>query len=98
MPPDQPPGTKGGNNATGYLPTRTRLYHRVTAFVKEEYRKGERATVNPLTLLTLQREICSSSFAAATTLFNLSQKADEAEAEKILALMELSGRVKRIPR
>ncbi len=75
-------------------PEEQELYRRVTAFVKEEYRKGERAAVNPLTLLTLQREICSSSFAAATTLFNLSQKADEVEAKKILSLMELSGQVK----
>lgn len=75
-------------------PEENELYRRVTAFVKEEYRKGERAGVNPLTLITLQREVCSSSFAAATTLFHLSQKAGEAEAEKIVALMELSGRLK----
>ena len=70
------------------------LYQKVTAFVKEEYRKGERANVNPLTLITLQREVCSSSFAAATTLYNLAQKAGEADAEKIVTLMELSGQLK----
>src|SRR5690554_1880593 len=70
------------------------LYQKVTAFVKAEYRKGERANVNPLTLITLQREVCSSSFAAATTLYNLAQKAGEADAEKIVTLMELSGRLK----
>ncbi len=72
-------------------PKEMELYQQVTAFVKEEYRRGERAGVNPLTLITLQREVCSSSFAAATTLFHLSQKASETEAEKIVALMELSG-------
>lgn len=75
-------------------PEEKELYERVTAFVKEEYRKGEGAGVNPLTLITLQREVCSSSFAAATTLFHLSRKASETEAEKIVALMELSGRLK----
>ncbi|HHT47887.1 MAG TPA: DEAD/DEAH box helicase [Firmicutes bacterium] len=72
----------------------TEFYRQVTGFVKEEYRKGERAAVNRLTLITLQREICSSSFAAATTLFQLSQKASVAEAEKIVTLMELAGEVK----
>ncbi|HBT17227.1 MAG TPA: hypothetical protein DEB05_09770, partial [Firmicutes bacterium] len=56
-----------------------------------QYRKKEKAAVNPLTLLTLQREVCSSSFAAATTLCKLSQKAGEEEAVKILSLMELGG-------
>ncbi|NLM37042.1 MAG: DEAD/DEAH box helicase, partial [Firmicutes bacterium] len=75
-------------------PAEQELYQRVTAFVKAEYRKGERANVNPLTLITLQREVCSSSFAAVTTLYNLARKAGVAEAAKIVALMELGGQLK----
>src|SRR5690606_35344965 len=75
-------------------PAQQELYQQVTAFVKAEYRKGERAKVNPLTLITLQREVCSSSFAAVTTLYNLAQKAAETDAEKIVALMELGRQLK----
>lgn len=75
-------------------PAEQELYQQVTAFVKAEYRKGERAKVNPLTLITLQREVCSSSFAAVTTLYNLAQKAAETDAEKIVALMELGRQLK----
>ncbi len=70
------------------------LYRKITDFVRNEYRKGEKATVNPLTLLTLQREVCSSSFAAAITLFKLCQKTKEDEAAKILTLMELARKLK----
>ena len=69
------------------------LYRRITDFVRNEYQKGEQATVNPLTLLTLQREVCSSSFAAAITLFKLCQKTKEDEAAKILTLMELAKKL-----
>ena len=72
-------------------PKEIELYQKITNFVRAQYRKKEKAAVNPLTLLTLQREVCSSSFAAATTLCKLSQKAGEEEAVKILSLMELGG-------
>lgn len=55
-------------------PEEREFYQAVTDFVRKEYRKGEKAAVNPLTLLTLQREVCSSSFAAAKTLFRLLEK------------------------
>src|SRR5690554_3083314 len=49
-------------------PAEKEFYHAVTDFVRKEYRRQQQAAVNPLTLLTLQREVCSSSFAAAGTL------------------------------
>jgi len=75
-------------------PEEMELYRRITEFVRHEYRRGEQAAVNPLTLLTLQREVCSSSFAAAHTLYKLTQKTGEQKAARILALMELSAQLK----
>lgn len=75
-------------------PDEMELYRRITGFVRDEYRRGEQAAVNPLTLLTLQREVCSSSFAAAHTLFKLARKSGEKEAAQILTLMELSAKLK----
>lgn len=74
-------------------PEETRFYRAVTDFVRKEYRKGEKAAVNPLTLLTLQREVCSSSFAAANTLLKLCGKTVEEEQKKILSLMRMAARL-----
>ena len=70
------------------------LYRAITDFVRKEYRKGERASVNPLTLLTLQREVCSSSFAAANTLYKLCGKASEENQKSILSLMQMAAKLK----
>lgn len=44
------------------------LYEQITAFVKEEYIKRRAVRGNVLPLITLQREICSSPYAALPTL------------------------------
>lgn len=75
-------------------PPEREFYRAVTDFVRREYRRQEKATVNPLTLLTLQREVCSSSFAAAETLYRLCAKAGESDGQKIVSLMEKAGRLK----
>ncbi len=49
-----------------------RLYDGVTTFIRKNIGKTSRGTVS-LPLLTLQREICSSTFAAALTLYKLAQ-------------------------
>lgn len=70
------------------------LYRAITDFVRTEYRKGERASVNPLTLLTLQREVCSSSFAAANTLYKLCGKASAEDQKSILSLLQMAAGLK----
>lgn len=70
------------------------LYQAITDFVRKEYRKKERASVNPLTLLTLQREVCSSSFAAANTLYKLCGRSSEENQKSILSLMQMAARLK----
>src|SRR5690606_32039746 len=49
-------------------PGERRLYDEVTQFVRDEYRRAKGVTKNVLPLITLQREVCSSSIAAAVTL------------------------------
>lgn len=70
------------------------LYHEITGFIREEYRPGQNGRINPLTLITLQREICSSSFAAAMTLYRLASKCDESTQWRIVDLLDKSRRIK----
>ncbi len=49
-------------------PGERRLYDEVTQFVRDEYRRAKGVAKNVLPLITLQREVCSSSIAAAVTL------------------------------
>jgi len=60
------------------------LYERVTAFVKEGYRKGRNTYRNVLPLITLQREVCSSPIAAAITLEKLLMKEGDPEERRRL--------------
>lgn len=66
------------------------FYQSITDFIREEYRAGEAARINPLTLTTLQREVCSSSFAAAMTLYRLASNCDESTQWKIVSLLNAS--------
>lgn len=75
-------------------PQEEELYHEITGFIREEYRPGENGRINPLTLITLQREICSSSFAAAMTLYRLAAKCDESTQWRIVDLLDKSRKVK----
>ncbi|WP_109690931.1 DEAD/DEAH box helicase [Tumebacillus permanentifrigoris] len=53
-------------------PEETELYEHVTEFIKEQYRKlREEGKGNFLQLITLQRQICSSPYAALVSLKNM---------------------------
>ncbi|PTM58469.1 DEAD/DEAH box helicase [Desmospora activa] len=53
------------------------LYEGITSFVRERWRSGGGNVMkNPLALITLQREVCSSRDAAFHTLFKLFQKGE----------------------
>lgn len=55
-------------------PEEQALYDGVTAFVKDEYRASGGNLSSMLSLVTLQREVCSSRDAVFLTLVNLSKK------------------------
>ncbi len=57
-------------------PSERRLYEGITHFVKDQYRKGG-SIKSLLSLITLQREVCSSRDAAFPTLFKLLKKGVE---------------------
>jgi SNF2 family DNA or RNA helicase len=71
------------------------MYSRVTDFIRNCFQKSV-TRIQTLPLLTLQREICSSTFAAVLTLYKLLQKldCDETDAAEALALIRLSQQVK----
>ncbi|CAH0122641.1 MULTISPECIES: DEAD/DEAH box helicase [unclassified Paenibacillus] len=58
-------------------PEEQSLYDGVTQFVKERYRESGGDLANMLSLLTLQREVCSSRNAVFLTLHNLSKRMAE---------------------
>ncbi|MGI2292791.1 DEAD/DEAH box helicase [Paenibacillus sp. GXUN7292] len=53
------------------------LYDAVTSFVKERYEESEGLLANMLSLVTLQREVCSSRDAVFLTLVNMFKKTEE---------------------
>ncbi|MCL6450110.1 MAG: DEAD/DEAH box helicase [Acetobacteraceae bacterium] len=60
------------------LPPERELYDLVTRLVRQEYRRRLQARSTILPLLTLQREVCSSSFAVGRTLSRLgSERPDD---------------------
>ncbi|RXT13649.1 DEAD/DEAH box helicase [Ammoniphilus sp. CFH 90114] len=71
------------------------LYDGVTRFVKEQYQNS--VFKNPLALITLQREVCSSRFAAFDTLVNMHNKLteDSPARQEILRLAELIRSIKK---
>src|SRR5699024_7376092 len=66
----------------------------VTSFVKEQYQNA--VFKNPLSLITLQREVCSSRFAAFDTLVHMHDKLPENSParDEIVALAELIRNIK----
>jgi SNF2 family DNA or RNA helicase len=72
------------------------LYRRITDFIRKCLQSSA-SKVNALPLLTLQREICSSTFAAVITLYKLAQKLtiDETQQPEASALLQLAQQVKR---
>jgi SNF2 family DNA or RNA helicase len=71
------------------------LYEQITAFVRRGFHGGSKG-IGALPLLTLQREICSSTFAAVLTLFKMSQAIDENSVSpgEAAALFKLTQTVK----
>ncbi|MBP1932820.1 DEAD/DEAH box helicase [Ammoniphilus resinae] len=71
------------------------LYHGVTNFVKEQYQNT--FFKNPLALITLQREVCSSRFAAFDTLVNMHNRLpeDSPARMKVVELAELIRAIKK---
>ncbi len=71
------------------------LYDQVTDFIRECLRSAKTGSAG-LPLLTLQREICSSTFAAVLTLFKLAQSMNIAEErqEQAASLFRLAQQVK----
>lgn len=76
-------------------PIEQEMYDRTTAFIRSILKRSENKA-NALPLLTLQREICSSTFAAVLTLYKLANKVDLSEAEQTEAvhLLKLAQQIK----
>lgn len=72
-------------------PQERELYEEVSAFVQNEYRQAVGSVRNVLPLITLQREVCSSSIAAALTLEKLQQRTSDPSARnRLQQLLELA--------
>lgn len=76
-------------------PEEAALYEGVTRFVQEQYYNEEVHYKNPLALITLQREVCSSRDAAFITLANMHNRAPEDSPVRghILDLVEILKKV-----
>ncbi|GAB7386786.1 SNF2-related protein [Bacillaceae bacterium] len=71
------------------------LYQSVTDFVRDQYRSETGGFRNVLSLLTLQREVCSSKEAAFLTLYNMYRKCRE-DSPVRRTIHELAEKIKRI--
>lgn len=69
------------------------LYARVTEFVKRSYRKSAKNRQGVLHLLTLQREVCSSSFAVRQTLRNMLYRGKVACRQELEELLQLADEI-----
>ncbi|GGI96036.1 putative ATP-dependent helicase YqhH [Alicyclobacillus cellulosilyticus] len=70
------------------------FYNRVNDFLRDEYRQRSEARVSMLPLITLQREICSSPYAAMVTLEKMMKRARDEELRSSLArLIQLGEQV-----
>jgi len=82
-----------------FSPGERRLYDEVTAFIRSRYPRLDRkeASVNRLALMILQKEVGSSSFAAAATLRRLSESEQFAfeEREQLSRLLDMAVSVDR---
>ena len=72
------------------------LYDGVTAFVKDQYQEAGGNLSSMLSLVTLQREVCSSRDAVFVTLVNLIKKlpADSPKRERMMGLLQTIRTVK----
>jgi len=76
-------------------PMEREMYDRTTDFIRRCLKNGP-AGMSALPLLTLQREICSSTFAAVLTLYKLAHKIlmDEAQQQEAVSLLKLAQQIK----
>ncbi|OYD09876.1 DEAD/DEAH box helicase [Paludifilum halophilum] len=77
-------------------PPERELYEGITRFIRDQYRQGM-GLKNLLSLITLQKEVCSSRDAAFLTLFKLFQKGEQGKEElspEVHHLVDLLRRVK----
>jgi len=72
------------------------LYDELTAFVRDQYVRRTARKRSVLSLITLQREICSSSYAAIGTLEAM-QKDKRASVDEIAKLRELASLAEAVP-
>ncbi|GED13372.1 ATP-dependent helicase [Aneurinibacillus migulanus] len=71
------------------------LYESVSRFVQEQYHGAEGGYKNPLALITLQREICSSRDAAFMTLVHMHNRAPESSPLR-RSIVELIEQLKQV--
>ncbi|MBM7623438.1 DEAD/DEAH box helicase [Sporohalobacter salinus] len=69
------------------------LYNGITDLVSQEYKRYKEENKNLLHLITLQREICSSSFAVIGTLQNFLESASEELVPKVEELLQLAKEI-----
>lgn len=73
-----------------------KLYDQLTAFIREEYVRRKENKRSILSLITLQREICSSSYAAMCTLETM-MKDKRITADERMRLQELYHQAESVP-
>lgn len=76
-------------------PLEREMYDRTSDFIRRCFHRDSKG-LSTLPLLTLQREICSSTFAAVLTLYKLANKIlmDDDEQKEAVALLQLAQQVK----
>jgi len=74
----------------------SQLYESVTRFIKDEYVRRKEKHRSILALITLQREICSSSYAAMGTLETM-MKDRRLSTEEVIRLRELYHQAEAVP-
>lgn len=70
------------------------LYRRLENYLRRDYQRSRPTGSGLLSLITLQREICSSSFAAALTIAKMMNEAGPDRLGELSALFELARAVK----
>ncbi|MGQ9779941.1 MAG: DEAD/DEAH box helicase [Bacillota bacterium] len=84
------PPRRAENLVLSPSPAERALYEGVTSFVREEYHRAKGKMAGLLPLLTLQREVCSSSFAAAVTLYKMCAGTQLEGDRRLVELLELA--------
>lgn len=70
------------------------LYDAIEEFIRHDFRRAGILGPNMLALITLQREICSSSFAAAITLCKMMQESSADRQAELYTLVQMASAIK----